>query len=94
MNTFYTRTLLVCSLLLNAHIALADPTCTTEPKSVWKNADAFQKELTDKGYKIKKFKETDTGCYEIYGWNPEGQKVEIYFNPVSGEAVKTEQEDD
>lgn len=94
MKTFITRTLLASSLLIHAHIALADPTCTTEPKSAWKNAEAFQQELTDKGYKIKKFKETDTGCYEIYGWNPEGQKVEIYFNPVNGDAVKTEQEDD
>lgn len=94
MKPIFAQTLLASSLLFNAHIALADPTCTTEPKSAWKNADAFQKELTDKGYKIKKFKETDTGCYEIYGWNPEGQKVEIYFNPVNGDAVKTEQEDD
>ena len=26
--------------------------------------------------------------YEIYGFNKEGQKVEIYFDPVSGKVIK------
>ena len=30
------------------------------------------------GYKIKKFK-VDGNCYEIYGHNKEGKKVEIYL---------------
>ncbi len=29
-------------------------------------------------------------CYEIYGWNKAKQKVEIYFDPVTGKAIKTE----
>lgn len=94
MKNLFSRCLLVSLVFFTANAAFADPTCTTEPKSAWKDAQVFQKELTDKGYKIKKFKETDTGCYEIYGWNPEGKKVEIYFNPVNGDAVKTEQDND
>ena len=45
-------------------------------------------ELVDQGYTIDKFKVTDGNCYEIYGEDKGGVKVEIYFNPVDGEAVE------
>jgi hypothetical protein len=72
-----------------ASAASAGPKCTTE-KANWKDKDAFQKTLKDEGYKIKVFKVTKGDCYEIYGWNKEGKKVEIYFNPITGEKVKEE----
>ncbi len=68
----------------------AGPECTKEPKAMWLNQAAFKKSLVEKGYKIKVFKTTKGNCYEIYGWNKEGKKIEIYFNPVSGEIVKEE----
>ncbi|MBL9037279.1 MAG: PepSY domain-containing protein [Archangium sp.] len=80
--------LLVLSLCLVARLALADPQCTTEDTSTWKNADAFKASLIEKGYRIKVFKTTKTNCYELYGWDPSGKKVEIYFNPVTGAVVK------
>lgn len=61
--------------------------CTTEPMTKWKDQVTFQKEL-EKSYKIKEFKVTPGNCYEIYGWDKKGNKVEIYFNPVTGEIVK------
>ena len=67
--------------------AFAGVTCTQEPVSKWKNQEAFQKEL-EANYKIKKFKVTPGNCYEIYGWDKKDNKVEIYFNPVTGEIVK------
>ncbi len=68
--------------------AFAGPDCTKEAKDKWKDEAAFQKSLTEEGYKIKKFKVTSGNCYEIYGHNKDGKKVEIYFNPVTGEKVK------
>lgn len=73
-------------------VALAGPECTKEPKSAWKDAKAFEQDLVKQGYKIKKFKTTSGHCYEIYGWNAQGQKVEIYFHPVTGAVVKEEVE--
>jgi hypothetical protein len=67
--------------------AYAEVNCTNEPTSKWKNQDAFKKEL-EINYKIKKFKVTPGNCYEIYGWDKKGNKVEIYFNPVSGGIIK------
>jgi len=76
----------ICSVLLSVNV-LAKVDCTSEPRSKWKDEAAFKKELSA-SYKIKVFKVTKGNCYEIYGWNKEGKKVEIYFNPVTGEKVK------
>ncbi|HEX7035054.1 MAG TPA: PepSY domain-containing protein [Pseudomonadales bacterium] len=65
--------------------------CTTEPRSAWQDADAFQQSLLDQGYRINEFKITEGNCYEIYGFDPEQKKVEIYYNPVDGSVVKREE---
>ena len=64
--------------------------CTTEPKDKWQDQTAFQDKLKADGYKIKVFKVTKGNCYEIYGWDKEGKKVEIYFNPITAAVVKEE----
>src|SRR5438552_3857321 len=49
------------------------------PKVEWmKGADAKAK-IEAQGYAINRFK-VDGNCYEIYGKNKEGKKVEIYFD--------------
>ena len=81
---------LICAfatLTIMGH-ALAAVDCTKEPKEKWKAEADFKKEL-EATYKIKKFKVTSGNCYEIYGWNKAGKRVEIYFNPVTGEIVKS-----
>ncbi|MFG1501145.1 PepSY domain-containing protein [Halobacteriovorax sp. XZX-3] len=64
--------------------------CTTEDKSKWQNEEDFQAKLVAEGYKINKFKVTEGNCYEIYGWDKEQNKVEIYFSPIDGSIVKKE----
>jgi len=66
--------------------------CTMEPQENWLDQEQFQQSLTEQGYKINEFKVTDGNCYEIYGFNQNEQKVEIYFNPVDGSVVKQETE--
>lgn len=78
---------IITSLL--AGVAFAGPECTKEPKEKWKDAKTFEEQLR-KEYKVKVFKITKGNCYEIYGWNKEGKKIEIYFNPITGEKVKEE----
>jgi hypothetical protein len=79
--------LLAATFSLVAQTALAGPQCNA-PKDKWVPADLFQKRLVEQGYQIKKFKETTGGCYEIYGHDKSGQKVEIYFDPATGNIVK------
>jgi hypothetical protein len=50
----------------------------------------FQAKLLAQGYKINEFKVTGGNCYEIYGFDKDENKVEIYFNPVDGSVVKEE----
>ena len=75
-------------VIFSGSLALAEPSCTKESKDKWQKESDFQKKLTDEGYKIKKFKVTKGNCYEIYGWNKEGKKVEIYFDPTNSNKVK------
>ena len=69
--------------------ALAKADCKAYPKAEWmKEADAKAK-IEAQGYTISKFK-VDGNCYEIYGKNKEGKKVEIYFDAKTLETVKAE----
>jgi hypothetical protein len=69
--------------------ALAKADCKAYPKEEWmKEADAKAK-IEAQGYAIDKFK-VSGNCYEIYGKNKEGKKVEIYYDAKTLEPVKTE----
>jgi hypothetical protein len=84
------RNVLLLSLAIASPLAFAGPQCTTADKAQWQDQAKFQENLQAEGYEIKKFKVTGGNCYEIYGWNKDKQKVEIYFDPVTGKAVKSE----
>ena len=85
---------IVLAVLLGGAVALptasfAKADCKAYPKAEWmKEADAKAK-ITSQGYTIDKFK-VDGNCYEIYGTNKEGKKVEIYYDAKTLEPVKTE----
>jgi hypothetical protein len=69
-------------------LAQAAPKCTAEPKDKWISEQAMKARATELGYeRIKTFK-VSGDCYEIYGYNKDGQKAEVYFDPVTGEVVK------
>lgn len=88
MKTYLTLATLPLVAFLFAAPALAKKDCTNEPKSKWMSEEAFKKKVTEEGYQIRKFKQPGT-CYEIYGTDKEGKKVEVYFNPVDGSVVKS-----
>ncbi len=88
----FRKILLATSVVLFSASVWAGPQCTDAPQDQWQDADAFQAKLKDDGYQIKKFKTTKGNCYEIYGHDKDGSKVEIYFNPVDGKIVKIEKD--
>ena len=55
-----------------------------------KESDA-KAQLEAQGYKIRKFK-VDGNCYEIYGHDKDGKKVEIYYDAKTLAVVKSEVE--
>lgn len=76
------------TLALIAGTASAGPTCKAPEGSWMKEAD-FKARLEGQGYKIKTFKVTSGKCYEIYGMDKAGKKVEIYFDPATAAVVES-----
>lgn len=68
--------------------ALASPNCTSEPKAKWLSESAIKEKIASLGYTYKVFKVTTGNCYEIYGQDKTGKRVEIYFHPMTGVLVE------
>lgn len=81
--------ILITAIALTGLSAHAKKNCTDQPKDKWMSVGDFKKKVEDLGYKINKFKQPGS-CYEIYGFNKDGKRVEIYFNPVDASIVKEE----
>nr|WP_315183687.1 PepSY domain-containing protein [uncultured Albidiferax sp.] len=81
---------IICASLLLAlsGVAMAGPTCTAA-KTTWMAEADFKKGLEAQGYQIKTFKVSKGQCYEIYGFDKAGKKVEIYFDPVTAAVLET-----
>jgi hypothetical protein len=67
--------------------AVAGPTCTSEPKTAWMAESAMKAKIDALGYKTTVFKTTSGNCYEIYGFDSGGARVEVYFHPITGDIV-------
>ena len=52
------------------------------PQAQWKTLAKLEASLKKQGWHVRKSK-VDGGCYEVYGTDPEGNRVEAYFHPVS-----------
>lgn len=73
---------------LFAGTAVAGPTCNVPPEKWMKEAD-LKARLEAQGYQIKTFKVSRGQCYEIYGFDKNGRKVEIYFDPQTGAVIES-----
>ena len=67
-------------------LATGKMTCNAGPQKNWKSQEALKASLTKQGWQVRKTK-VDGGCYEVYGTDPEGRRVEAYFHPVSFEKL-------
>ena len=67
--------------------AFAGPACSV-PKEKWMKEADFKSKVEAQGYQIKTFKVSQGKCYEIYGFDKDGKKVEIYFDPSTGAEVE------
>ena len=78
--------LLSAALLVAPLSALAGPACTTEPESKWIPEAEMAKRFQAQGYKddVKKLHISKGKCWEIYGHDKQGRKVEVYFHPITG----------
>jgi len=83
------RGLAAIAIMAAPSVVLAAPNCTAEPREKWMSEDAMKAKIATLGYeRIKTFKVSGS-CYEIYGYTNDGRKAEVYFNPVTGDRVKS-----
>ena len=83
------KTRLLAIGLVASGSAFAGANCPKHPKDQWIPEAQAKAKIEAQGYKIRKFK-VDGNCYEIYGRNKEGKKVEIYYDAKTLEPVKSE----
>lgn len=82
------KSLSVASLLIAvSSTALAGPSCNVA-KDKWMPEADFRKTVEAQGYQIKTFKVSRGQCYEIYGFDKAGKKVEIYFDPATAAVLE------
>ena len=79
---------LPCLLLASAAGATGLATCDSGPKEGWQPVAKLEQTLKDKGWTVRRVKE-DGGCYEVYGLDEKGQRMEAYFHPVTLAPVPT-----
>jgi hypothetical protein len=78
------------ALALVAGSAQASDKCAV-PQAEWQPREALQQKLEGEGWKVKKIK-VDDGCYEVYGTDGAGKRMEAYFDPKTFTVVKSKQE--
>jgi hypothetical protein len=64
--------------------------CEPIPKAEWKPQAELERKLTDQGWKVSRVK-IENGCYEVYGKDEKGRKVESFFHPKTFEPVTAKQ---
>ena len=65
--------------------------CEPVPKEEMKPQMDLQRKLTAEGWKVRQVKNFN-GCYEVYGFDANGKRVEAFFNPKTFERVYPEGE--
>ncbi len=69
-----------------------DPSCGNAPREQWMSKDAITEKATGMGYKVHRVK-IENGCYEIKAFDKNGNRAEIYANPVTGEFLNSKMDD-
>ncbi|MCE3602663.1 PepSY domain-containing protein [Massilia sp. P8910] len=73
---------LVLAFAVNGVWAHGDVKCTTRPKSEWKPHTELHEKLTKEGWVVRRMEAT-ASCYEVYAKDPDGKRIEAFFDPVT-----------
>jgi hypothetical protein len=73
-------------------VMASDSYCGDAPRDQWMSEQALKEKAASMGYDVRNIKVED-GCYEVYAIDAKGMKAEVYFNPVSGDIVRSKMDD-
>jgi len=82
------RAIIIFALMTMCGSVAAEPQCTSEPKDKWISESEMKSKVAGLGYQTKVFKVTKGNCYEVYGFDKAGKRIEIYFHPITGNVVE------
>lgn len=72
--------------------AHGDVQCRAYPKSEWRSHNELNAKLVKDGWQIRRMEVTPT-CYEVYGKDPQGKRVEAFFDVKTFERVEEDVKD-
>lgn len=61
--------------------------CEAVEESKWMTEEQMTQHLLDQGWQEVRRMKPDGGCWEVYGTTPDGNRVEGYFDPATGEQM-------
>ncbi|MBI2254935.1 MAG: PepSY domain-containing protein [Proteobacteria bacterium] len=76
--------------MIGAGSASAAELCSV-PQGEWQPQEALQKQLEGEGVTIKKIK-INSGCYEVYGTEKGGKRIENYYDPKTFSLIKAQED--
>ncbi len=62
-------------------------TCPEHPPAEWRPHTELEQKLLKEGWTVRRMEKTET-CYEVYGKDPQGKRVEAFFDPKTLERVQ------
>ncbi|SIP92631.1 PepSY domain-containing protein [Pseudacidovorax sp. RU35E] len=75
-----------CAVLHAQTVDHAAVRCEAMPKEEMRPQMELQRKLSGEGWKVRQIKNFN-GCYEVYGFDAAGRRVEVFFNPKTFEKV-------
>lgn len=78
---------LVLALASGSAAAHGNVKCKVYPQAEWKPHTELEQKLTKEGWKVRRMEKTAT-CYEVYAKDPQGNRIEAFFDPVTFERVE------
>jgi hypothetical protein len=87
--------LIASSLAIAAGYALAsdEDERTATPGDSWLTVPQVTEKLTSEGYDVRGI-ELEDGGYEVYALDKDGKRVESYVDPLTGEFLEGDHDDD
>lgn len=79
--------LLAGSVIAGTPAVADEDICVEHPRADWITEEKLAETATALGYDVRKVEEED-GCWEVKGFDAQGNRVEVYFDPVSAEVIK------
>jgi hypothetical protein len=82
-------------LVAFASYASAEETrnCGNAPQDKWMSKETFTDKMKAQGIEVRRIK-IEGSCYEVYGIDAKGAKIERLFNPETGIVVGDEEGED